>query len=176
MRYCSNNSRLTPNWKTCSNDWTFFTNKVRLKSINMNYELLFSILFSRLFFPINYLDKVGLEFILVAGQSGIMATWTIERLLINRFFIIFSGRIKYKLSNRFDVNANFTYVKISGADSLAKQKFNLKRMLNFYLNVYKWSILFKFRIWYMRIFNRYIFADVGCMKFNSIVDYNNEVI
>ena len=143
----------------------------------MKNLFLFSILYLTLFCSYKLPAQSRTGIYIGGGTSwyyGDMNDRTLTHESLFRYY--FNGGVNYKISNRVDVNANFTYAKIVGADSLAIQKFNLKRNLSFYSDVYEGSLLFNFRFWYLRTFNPYIIAGAGYMKFNPMVDFNNEAI
>ena len=115
------------------------------------------------------------------------ATWYYgdmnDRLLTNNklFRTYFNGGLLYRLHPHLDILANVTFGKIVGADSLAIQLFNRKRNLNFESKIVEASILLNYRLFAKtksskRIFNPYLIAGIGYLKFNPQTIYHGKKI
>jgi len=85
----------------------------------------------------------------------------------------------YQLTNRINLRAGFTFGKINGADSLAKDSFVVSRNLSFQSNISEFSVIAEFNTFDMeyKSWSPYVFAGVAIYHFNPYTynQQNNQV-
>ncbi|MCX6276275.1 MAG: DUF6089 family protein [Bacteroidetes bacterium] len=98
--------------------------------------------------------------------------------------------LRYKLSNYFAVNTHLTYGRVSGDDKLTTEKFRHTRNINFFSDIYEWSLNFEGAFQQEQIGHRYrlkkvrglkgyelytyLFAGVGVFYFNPKAEFQGQ--
>ena len=98
--------------------------------------------------------------------------------------------LRYKLSNYFAVNTHLTYGRVSGDDKLTTEKFRRTRNINFFSDIYEWSLNFEGAFQQEQIGHRYrlkkvkglkgyelytyLFAGVGVFYFNPKAEFQGQ--
>ncbi len=79
--------------------------------------------------------------------------------------------LRYKLSNYFAVNTHLTYGRVSGDDKLTTEKFRHTRNINFFSDIYEWSLNFEGAFQQEQIGHRYRLKKVKGLKGYELYSY-----
>ncbi len=79
--------------------------------------------------------------------------------------------LRYKLSNYFALNTHLTYGRVSGDDKLTTEKFRHTRNINFYSDIYEWSVNFEGAFQQEQIGHRYRLKRVKGLKGYELYTY-----
>ena len=122
-----------------------------------------------------------IEIGMLLGTSHYIGDLSDEKLNFNNTYFAASLFGRYNFSNKVAIKGMAAYGRVSGADQQSSLAASKVRNLNFYSDIYEFSLHFEYNLLkndlknlHSRPFIPYVFGGIGVFKFNPKTEYVNQ--
>ncbi|MFI5220720.1 MAG: DUF6089 family protein [Bacteroidia bacterium] len=126
-----------------------------------------------------HLFSQGIEFGLMAGASNYAGDLSNKTIMLSQTHLSGGVMGRYHINEDWAIKAFLGYGRISGADSLASSPYRLARNLNFFSDIYEFSVHMELNLVKNPPGHRrlvpYIFAGIGVFNFNPKTKYHDTI-